>query len=448
MVRSSTGNISLRAVAVLATLALLIVGISILPRSDFGVPTTQRALAPDGSPREVVTVWGWNIAAMSLQSLVPEFEKNNPQAAVDVKMNGTALQSRFLLSMSTGRGGPDISQLQEREAGKYTNTGKLADLTSWAAKYEKDFPANFWASCVGEDGHIYAIPWDIAPCAVFYKRWIFEKHGVDPNTIETWDDFIAAGKQIFERSKGETRLMPISPNGLGQPFQILMLQAGGGIFNAKGEIIFDSVQNRVALKTVRKLLDSGICAAIGTSSGELQVSYNSDSIASYPGAVWMMADMKDSAKSTAGQWGVFRLPALRPGGIRTSNQGGSVLVVPASSEHVEHAAKFVEYSLCTVEAQLKQYQFGLFPGYMPAQRDPRFLNATDRFFGGQRVAELFAQDFEKLPVLVRTRDWDEAEQLINRTLYDWARNGENDDAYLQRIAKTLSERLGRPIAAQ
>jgi ABC-type glycerol-3-phosphate transport system substrate-binding protein len=240
--------------------------------------------------------------------------------------------------------------------------------------------------------------------------------------------------------------MPMGLNGLGQPFQILMLQAGGGIFNAKGEIIFDSPQNRAALQTVRKLLDSGICASIGTAAGELQVSYNSDSIATYPGAVWMMADMKDSAKSTAGQWGIFRLPALFPGGIRTSNQGGSVLVVPAQSKLVEQASAFVEYSVCTVEGQLKQYEMGLFPGYIPAQKDPRFINATDPFFGNQRVAQLFAQDFEKLPVLVRTRDWDEAEQLINRTLYDWALTREDDAAYLKRVARTLSERLARKLA--
>ena len=50
-----------------------------------------------------------------------------------------------------------------------------------------------------------------------------------------------------------------------------------------------------------------------------------------------MADMKDSAKSTAGQWGVFRLPALVPGGIRTSNQGGSVLVVRADTEKIRRS---------------------------------------------------------------------------------------------------------------
>ena len=439
--------ISLGGIAILAAIALGIAGIELLQRSNLGVPPSTRPAS--STPRDVVTVWGWNIAALSLDAHSKVFEASHPDTEVDVKVNGTALKSRFLLSMSTGRGGPDVSQLQEREVSQFTGSGKLADLSSWAAKYEKDFSPNFWASCV-YDGHVYALPWDIAPCAVFYKRWIFEKYGIDPEKIETWDDYIAAGQQLVERSSGKTKLMLLTPNGLGPPFQMLMLQAGGGVFNARGEIILDSAENRVALGTLRKLLGSGVTQSIGVSAGELQVSYNDpgDSVASYPGAVWLMQDMKDSAKSTAGKWGVFRLPALVPGGIRTSNQGGSVLVIPAQSKQIAKAAAFAESALCTVDAQLDQFKnFGLFPGYLPALKDPRF-DAADPFFADQHVARLFAQDFEKLTPLVRMRDWDEAEQLIGQTMYYWALNGEDNDAYLKRVSALLSERLGRKLAGQ
>ncbi len=407
--------------------------------------------------RQHVEVWGWNIAGASLTALAPAFESSHPDTDIVVKVSGTSMQSRFLLSMSSGRGAPDISQLQEREAGKFTRTGKLTDFTPWAMKYKNDFPASFWQSCV-VDNRVYAIPWDIAPCGVFYKRWIFDKYGIDPEKIETWDDYIEAGRQIVIKSGGKTRLQPLASNGLKDPFQIFMQQGGGGIFNEAGEIIFDNALNFRALEQVRKLLEAkvdveidghmttlAICSPI-VSIEELQVAYADDSVAAFPGAVWMMQNMKESSKSHAGEWGVFRLPAQERGGLRQSNQGGSVLVVPAQSQHGQRASEFVEYSLCTVDAQLQQYrEWGLFPAYLPALRDPRF-DQPDPFFGNQHVSTLFAKDFEKLTPMTRTRDWDEAENYIGQTLYAWASERQDSQTYLRETAAALSRRLGRPLA--
>lgn len=434
--RRAHGTIDLSTGLTLAAVLVVVALMQILPRVD------RSAEARPGTAR--VEAWGWNIAGASLGALAPEFERQNPTVDLDVKVSGTAMQSRFLLAMASGRGAPDVMQLQEREAGKYTGTQRLADLTPWAAKYQKDFPPSFWLSCI-EEGKVVAVPWDIAPCAVFYKRWVFKQHGIDPESIETWDDLLRAGQAIFKASGGKTKMMPLAPNGLGVPFQMFMQQNGGGVFDAEGRIILDSPANRETLALLRRLLDSGICAPISTSQ-ESNVSYADDSIACYPVACWNMSDIKRSGAARSGEWGVFRLPAFRPGGLRNSNQGGSVLVVPAQSNSVEAASKFVEYSLCTVEGQLKQFtEFGLFPAFMPAQQDPRF-DQPDPFFGGQHVARLFAQDFERVPGLVRTRDWAEAETLIGGALYDWHRERQDDAAFLKETAELLSRRLGRELA--
>lgn len=296
------------------------------------------------------------------------------------------------------------------------------------------------------EGGIYAIPWDIGPCAVFYKRWVFDQYGLDPNTIETWDDFIAMGRELHERSGGRVRMLPLSVSGLGDMFQILMQQNGGGVFDAEGRIVVHQPRNVEALRLIRKLLDSGICAPLGVSSDEGLASYNGDSIACYPGAVWLMHNIKDKSASRAGQWGVFRLPAIEPGGLRNSNIGGSVLVVPDQGFASQAAQKFVEYALCTVDAQLTQYEkYGLFPAYLPAHEDPRF-DQPDPFFGGQRVAKLFAQDYTRVTPMVRTRDWADAERYLNESLSVWGIQRQDERAFLMEVARMLNHRLGREIA--
>lgn len=435
--RRAPGSIDLATAMILAAVVCVVIAIQFLPAVG------RQADARSGAAR--VEAWGWNIAGLSLQALAPEFERRRPDVDMDVKVSGTAMQSRFLLAMASGRGAPDVMQLQEREAGKYTSTGRLADLTARVGRYERDFPASFWQSCLDDDGKVVAVPWDIAPCAVFYKRWIFARHGIDPDAIETWDDFLRAGQAILQKSNGQTKMLALAPFNLGIPFQMLMQQNGGGVFDDQGRLIFDSPANREALELIRRLMDSGIASPISTAQ-EANVSYTDDSIACYPVASWSMADIKQSGASRAGEWGVLRLPAFRPGGLRNSNQGGSVLAVPAQSTSVDAAAAFVEYALCTVDAQLRQFEeWSLFPAFLPALRDPRF-DRPDPFFGGQHVSALLARDFERVPPLVRTRDWSEAESLITTTLYDWAQQRQDPATYLRETTQLLSRRLGRPIA--
>ncbi|HDP35364.1 MAG TPA: hypothetical protein ENN29_09675, partial [Candidatus Hydrogenedentes bacterium] len=103
-----------------------------------------------------VEVWGWNIAAASLEALVPAFQQRAPDLAITVTMSGTAMQSRFLLSLVAGVGAPDISQLQLVDAPKFTPSEKLADLTDVAKQYEHEFAPSFWKNCVHDD-RVYAI---------------------------------------------------------------------------------------------------------------------------------------------------------------------------------------------------------------------------------------------------------------------------------------------------
>lgn len=402
-------------------------------------------LEAEADGREVVEVWGWNIAAESLDLLVPGFEKENPGVEVRVVRSGANLQSRFLLGMASGVGAPDISQLQEREAAKFTATGRLKDLTDLAGEYAGRFSSAFWESGLHED-RVYSIPWDMGPCAVFYKRWIFERYDIDPDSIETWDDFIKAGLKIREASGGRTAMMALAMGGLHEFFQILMQQNGGGIFNEAGEIILNSSENAEALEIIRKLVDARI--TVPAAGPELLTSFGIDNIATYPHAVWFMNQIKDNtSEERVGQWGVFRLPAFHPGGLRASNLGGSVLVIPDQSGSALAAWRFVEFANCTVEGQVTQYrEKGLFPAFLPAL-EHSYFDEPDPFFGGQTIHRLFATDLDRIPPIVRTRDWNEAERMLAQTLSTWLTQRQDNEAYLRRTAEALSRKIGRRVVS-
>jgi multiple sugar transport system substrate-binding protein/lactose/L-arabinose transport system substrate-binding protein len=406
-------------------------------------------LDPARLPEDIrgdIQVWGWNIAAGSLNGLVPAFEARYPECRIHVNMTGANLQSRFLLSLSAGVGAPDISQLQVREAPRYGITGKLTDLTAVAQRYAPDFAPSFWRDCV-HDGRIYAIPWDMGPCAVFYKRRVFARFQIDPETIETWDDFIAAGKLILERSAGKTKMMCIPTGLMSDLFEILVQQNSGQLFDDEGRIALYSPENVEVMDLLRKLIASGISANIPFFGHAFLASLKTDSVATYPMAAWFGGTIRDYAPATSGDWGIFRLPAFRPDGLRTSNLGGSVLVIPDQCAQKEAAWKYVEYALCTKEAQIEQYRsFDLFPALVTTHQDP-FFDEPVAFFGNQQVRRLFSLDIDRIPPMNRTTDWMEAVMYCSQALSKWANGGmEASDAFLARLEAKLSVRLGRAIA--
>lgn len=428
----------------LAAACLLLAGCSGPTAAPAGPPLFAAAALPTAAMRGDVDVWSWNIAAKSLQKLVPSFEHSYPGVHVTVDMTGANMPARFLLSLSCGVGAPDVSQLECKDAPRYSSTGQLADLSVVAASLKHDYPAGLMHNCM-IDGRMYAIPWDMGPCAVFYKRNIFARYGIDPARIATWDDYIAAGKRILTLSHGQTKMMPLDTGALSMMFEILIQQAGGQVFDDGGGIAIDSPQSRKVLDLLRRLIQAGLCANVKMWGQEFMAGFNNDTIATYPGAAWLAGTIKDAAPDYGGQrqtWGVFRLPALVPGGPRISNYGGSVLVIPAQCANKPAAWAFVHYALCTVAGQLAQYRSeNLFPAYLPALKSPVFDDA-DPFFSGQAIGRLFARDVTRLPILNRTPHWTEATRYIDQALSRWVDNGFADNNVLPELADRMRMRIG------
>ena len=79
------------------------------------------------------------------------------------------------------------------------NAGVVEDITSQIE--EGGFKDTFYPAGVQNfslQGKTYGLPNDIAPIVFWYNKALVAKAGVDPTTIKTWDDFIAAVKKCKE----------------------------------------------------------------------------------------------------------------------------------------------------------------------------------------------------------------------------------------------------------
>ncbi len=58
------------------------------------------------------------------------------------------------------------------------------------------------------DGKFYQLPWKSNPVVLFYNKDIFKKAGVDPSTLGTLDDLLAAARKIKQTKAAEFAMWP------------------------------------------------------------------------------------------------------------------------------------------------------------------------------------------------------------------------------------------------
>ena len=246
-------------------------------------------------------------------------------------------------------------------------------------------------------------------------------------------------------------MLPLGSNDIEQMYELLLQQADGQVFDNQGKVAIDSPQSRLALSVIQQMRQAQICSEIPAFSQEWMSGFGDSSIASYPGAAWLGGIIKDTLGTTSpasGDWGVFRLPAIVPGGMRVANLGGSVLIIPQESSNKAAAWAFVRYALCTTTGQLTQYKkFDIFPGFLPALTDPK-LAQPDPFFDNQNVTLLFAKDVDKIPPLNYTANWSEAKGYIQEDLSHWAATGMPNTDVFAPLALTMESRLGVQASTQ
>ncbi|MGO0062601.1 ABC transporter substrate-binding protein [Brevibacillus fluminis] len=360
-----------------------------------------------------ITVWAWDIAVKGLNDVIPLFNKKYPDIKVKIDEVGSSdAYDKVTAGLSAGGAGlPDAVLMESEVLPVYTSQfpDGFADLSAMGAdSYKEKITATKWPQSISK-GKIVAFPWDLGSTGVFYRTDIFEAAGVKAEEIETWDDFIAAGKKIKEKT-GKAMLPVDISNGTAL-ISMMLNQEGISYFDNDGDIILGSDKVTKAMAKIKEMNDAGLIANVQGWDGTVTATKNG-MVATIPYGVWYSGTIMDQAPETKGKWGVFLLPAFEKGGNRASNNGGSALVIPAASKNKEIAYKFVEFALTDTEAQmLLMKKYGLFPSLLETYKDP-FFDAPQEFFGNKPIFRMFADESAAIPAVNDTNDYQRAAKHV------------------------------------
>jgi hypothetical protein len=213
-----------------------------------------------------ITIWSWDVAASSLEAVAEGFMAANPGVTVTVEDlgNGQVFDRTLAGCAAGGADLPDVVTVENHESeifwAQFPDCFTDLSTLGYAEDLQSQFP-DFKRAELEPNGVAYAMPWDSGPVAMFYRRDMYEAAGVDPATIVTWDDFIAAGQKVQEANP-DVSMTQANLNGDTEWFRMVANEQGCGYFSNDAQSITINGPGCVAaLDTLKSMVDAGVVTA-------------------------------------------------------------------------------------------------------------------------------------------------------------------------------------------
>jgi multiple sugar transport system substrate-binding protein len=298
-----------------------------------------------GFTKDRVQVRFWKFTDTFADATIEKYIKLWNQSHPDIEVifetfpwgdyTGTKLSSAF----ATGQG-PDVFFISPGDLLRYVNAGLAQPLEKYLSTEEiKDFlPATIQS--VKVSGHIFAIPLEMEPVAIFYNKKIFKDLGLQEPKI--WSELLDTAHKL---RKGEKYgiIVDVAPgyyqNFTWYPF---IWSAGGDVISKDWKRALMTSQSGVsALKLWGDFIKEDVAPKTLPGSGP-DITMLGNGIADmmvcgFWGVKPLQADFPKY------DFGVFPIPPIDNKHKSISVYGGWRLMVNAKSKNVEEAVKFAKW---------------------------------------------------------------------------------------------------------
>ena len=350
------------------------------------------------------------------------------------------LHDRLLISLQSGGvGAPDIADVEQGRFGSFLRGGgdpgfvSLNELLE-AGGYNEQMVASRQALYTYQ-GITYGIEHALTPVVLYYRADVWEGAGFDPQTFETWDDFVEAARAIVADNPDVVPLPVFSAL-----HELLMRQRGADYFNEEGDVTVDSEISIETMNWLLGLMEEGVAAQVPDGDANWAAFKDGTQI-SMVGADWYAGFFKDNAPELEGNWKAAPLPAWEADGRRTSVYGGTGATVVATSPNAEEALAFLEFAMLSVEGNVRRFELtNLFPPFIPAMDNER-LHAADAYFSGQDLGALFADVGPEAPAQYQSPFRSQLNDLLTAAWQDIYDGNRTPEEVFTEVAQTIRDEM-------
>ncbi|WP_428243977.1 extracellular solute-binding protein [Gynuella sp.] len=358
-----------------------------------------------------------------------------PQHNITVlKNNHGDHHNKLKTNLATGTGAGDVVLIDVGFVGSFINSGGFVDLTD---RY-KDIAGNFASYAVeagkGSDGKQYAVPVDLGPGVMYYRRDYMEDMGFDINEVMTdWDTYLEYGAKLKEKGI----LLIGNASAVANAYYRFNTKAGEGLyFDANGKSLVTSERFVKAFEIAKAIRDGGMDGNISEWTEDWYASFRDGKFATQMSGAWLLGHLKNwIAPDTAGKWGVSNLPAGLYG-----TWGGSYLAIPKQSKNPDAAWDLINY-MVSKDIQLAGFKnIAAFPAHIGTYSDPSFDESIE-FLRGQKARLMFAEIARNITPVTPMKGDLIAEDLVGLALDQVLNDGVDIKTALKRVEQQLKRRV-------
>jgi multiple sugar transport system substrate-binding protein len=390
----------------------------------------------------VLTVSSFKDLDRSVQAAIPLFKKVRPDVEVKLVALGYGdHHNAMTTALATGANLPDVMGLEIGFVAKFAEGGGLEDLSKppYNAQALTDRFFKFAAAqATSRSGVRAAMPADIGPGALFYRKDLMDKAGItEAELTKSWDSFIDAGKTL--KAKTGAYLIPHAA-----AIKDIILRSGlkdgeGIYFDGKGAVLVESPRFVTAFETAKHARAAGIDAKIGAWSNEWSEGFKRGTVASEMMGAWLAGHLKNwIAPETRGLWRSAGLP----GGVDAS-WGGSFYAIPKGAKNKELAWEFVKFMTTNREVQIAAFrELDAFPALIEATNDP-FVDRPVEFLGNEPARKQWKATAQKIPAVAVDRLDPVAAEVITAEFDKVIEQGKDVKLALADARKAIERRVRR-----
>lgn len=322
-----------------------------------------------------------------MDDAVVTWNTNHPDKPIELKTDVYPVDethNKLLIALQSGTGAPDIVDIEIGKISNFlkgSNTG-LAELNR-VVDPVKDQVIMSRMDNYAKDGKYYGIDYHVGAQVMYYNTEIFDAAGVDIDSIKTWDDYLAAGKTILEKT-GKP-LTTIETTDHWSYYPLIVMQ--GSDYMTKDDVgQLDNPINVQTLDMLKKMLDDGIAVRSPGGSHHAEEYWawmNQGNAASVWMPMWYMGRFTAYMPDLANKIAVRQMPTF-PGGHKSGGMGGTGTAVTKQSKHIDLAVDFLAEAKLTKEGSIKTWTLlGFDPLRKDAWSDPAMTadNEYTKYFG-------------------------------------------------------------------
>ena len=305
-----------------------------------------------------VLFWGMGAEGEQVKSLIPGFEKNNPQIKVKVQMiPWTAAQEKLITAYASDNL-PDAFQLGNTWIPQFVALDAIVSLDNWIKNSIQINSDNYFRGIWDTniiDGLIYGIPWYVDTRLLFYRTDVLELAGFN-KPPRTWDELYLLSKKINQLFINQEKYAIYLPTNEWAPFVIFGLQANSDLLkenNSYGD--FSGPSFLRAFKFLIRFHKEKL-APIGMSQvTNVYQAFANEYFSIYISGPWNIREFKKwMVGELNDKWMTAPLPGPDSTTVGLSLAGGSSLVISKSSNNKEVVWRFFEY-LSQPQVQIQFY---------------------------------------------------------------------------------------------